>query len=59
MYPKGAVTVRLMVPVYPLKLVTVIVVVLLDPKTLTMLDGEEVIVKSWLETTWTENSVDA
>jgi len=51
--------VRLMVPVYPLKLVTVIVVVLLDPKTLTMLDGEEVIVKSWLETTWTENSVDA
>jgi len=24
-----------------------------------MLDGEEVIVKSWLETTWTDNSVDA
>ncbi len=36
-----------------------IVVVLLDPKVLTMLDGEEVIVKSWLETTWTDNSVDA
>ncbi len=40
-------------------LVTVIVVVLLDPKTLTIFDGEDVIVKSWSETTWTDNSVDA
>lgn len=39
-------------------LVTVIVVVLLDPKMFVMLDGEEVIVKSWLDTTWTDNSDD-
>lgn len=46
MYPKGAVNVRLTVPAYPFLLVTVIVVVLLVPKMLTMFDGEEVIVKS-------------
>ena len=40
-------------------LVTVTVVRLLDPKMLVMLDGEEVIVKSWLDTTWTDSSVDA
>ena len=40
-------------------LVTVIVVVLLVPNMLTMFDGEEVIVKSWFETTWTAKSVDA
>jgi hypothetical protein len=46
MKPKGAVNVRLTVPAYPFMLVTVIVVMLLDPKMLTMLDGEEVIAKS-------------
>jgi hypothetical protein len=40
-------------------LVTVIVVVLLDPKMLTTLDGEEVIVKSWLDRTCTDTSVEA
>ena len=40
-------------------LVTVIVVVLLEPKTLTMLEGEEVIAKSWLDRTCTVTSVEA
>jgi hypothetical protein len=59
MRPKGAVTVRPTVPVYPFRLVAVMFVVLLDPKMLRMFDGEDVMVKSWLETTWTDSSVDA
>lgn len=59
MNPKGTVTLRVTVPVNPLRLVMMMLVVLVDPCTLAIEDEEALRVKSRLDVTWTVRRVEA